>query len=402
MLSILVDNILSFTLIPVAKLTYLVGKLESAFEDVILEGEVIDTIRTLVYLSKLRTEAASKALISQIKIKGALLYGPPGTGKTHLARAVAKSTESSMLVLQASAINSCWVGETEKYITAAFSLARKLFPCIVFLDEVDALFYSRRSGDRSWQRTAITQFLQEMDGLVQDEQAPFVLVATNRPGDLDNAFLRRLPQKIPFGLPDCKGRASILRLFLKQDDLDGVDVDRLARLTNGYSGSDLKSLCGEAALMWAIEQQLALKDRLYPKAEKDSNSQSKSEGKELKKETAGEDSIQTQEAPLSTDDPEAEKQESVVLECVVSDVSDTATYSDSETTNSGTTDTTVDSELEPEISVEKPVVKLCLNNSHFTKALQKIRPSVTEKDMEILKEFTEMYSPATKFESDVR
>lgn len=95
-----------------------------------------------------------------------MLYSPPGTGKTHLARAVAKGTGSNMLVLDASTINSCWVGETEKYIRAAFTLATKLIPCINFMDEVDSLFYHRSGGDKSWQRTAITQFLQEMDGLM--------------------------------------------------------------------------------------------------------------------------------------------------------------------------------------------------------------------------------------------
>ncbi|KAI0145495.1 P-loop containing nucleoside triphosphate hydrolase protein [Xylariaceae sp. FL1272] len=169
--------------------------------------------------------------MSLIKIKGVLLYGPPGTGKTHLARAVAKSSGAHMLILDGSTITS-----------------------------FDSLFFRRNDGEESWERAALTQFLQEMDGITQSNTAPFVLVATNRPGDLDSAFIRRLPQRIPFGLPNAKARADILRTFLKDDDLDGVDIDNVAALTEGYSGSDLKSLCGKAGLMWAIEQQLGLKN----------------------------------------------------------------------------------------------------------------------------------------------
>ena len=152
-------------------------------------------------------------------------------------------------------MNSQWVGETEKYIRAAFSLAAKLSPCILFIDEVDSLFYHRRFNDKPWERSAITQFLTEMDGLEQRAGAPFVMVATNRPMDLDDAFLRRLPQKIPMGLPDRLARAKILRLFLNEEDLSPlVDIDALAAITEGYTGSDLRNLCAEAALLWTMEQ----------------------------------------------------------------------------------------------------------------------------------------------------
>ncbi|SPJ71632.1 uncharacterized protein FTOL_01360 [Fusarium torulosum] len=172
-----------------------------------------------------------------MRITGALLYGPPGTNKTHLARAIARSTGSKYLMMvDAAIIHHKYTGGSEKAIAAIFSLARKLFPCIIFLDEVDALFYRRSGDDKSWERANITQFLQSMDGLLKQENPPFLLAATNRPMDVDSAFLRRLPHKVAFDMPDQNSRALILRLFLKEDNLDNVDIDNLATRTAGFSG----------------------------------------------------------------------------------------------------------------------------------------------------------------------
>ncbi|KAH8884125.1 AAA ATPase, partial [Thozetella sp. PMI_491] len=229
-------------------------ELDSTYEDVILDDDVKTTVKCLVGISKLRVQVTSKYLSSQMQVKGAMLYGPPGTGKTHLARALAKSVGSTMLAVDCATLQSKWVGETEKLIKATFTLARKLSPCVVFIDEVDALFRRRTSSDRSWERSAITQFLQDMDGLRQNATTvaattPFVLVATNRPMDLDDAFMRRLPQKFYIGLPSRAARAKILNLFLDKDDLDAsVNIEDLARRTEGYSGSDLRSLSAQAAL----------------------------------------------------------------------------------------------------------------------------------------------------------
>ncbi|OBS23478.1 hypothetical protein FPOA_04028 [Fusarium poae] len=238
------------------------ASLETTLNDVVMDQSVVTKITTLVKLSKLKPNASSDALLAQMRITGALLYGPPGTGKTHLARAVARSSGTKYLMMvDAATILQKWQGQSEKAIAAIFSLARKLFPCIIFLDEVDALFYKRTGEDRSWERANTTQFLQSMDGLLKQENMPFLLAATNRPMDLDSAFLRRLPHKVSFDMPDQHSRALILRLFLKEDDLDSVDIDALATRTAGFSGSDLKSLCGQAALEWASEQSLDLEER---------------------------------------------------------------------------------------------------------------------------------------------
>ncbi|KAI1455363.1 ATPase family AAA domain-containing protein 1-A [Annulohypoxylon moriforme] len=230
--------------------------LQSTYDDVIIDSGSKETMKYLVSMSNFCPEAKSTLLLNQIRINGALLYGPPGTGKTHLSRAVAKDSGMNMIAIDSAAVKSKWVGESEKLIKASFTLASKLFPCVLFIDEVDALFYRRGSDDRSWERSALTQFLQCLDGLVQDKKAPFVIAATNRPSDLDDAFLRRLPQKLLFKLPDEESRLKILRIFLKDEDLHpSLDVEGLARATEGYSGSDIRSLCGEAAMIWSIEQE---------------------------------------------------------------------------------------------------------------------------------------------------
>jgi SpoVK/Ycf46/Vps4 family AAA+-type ATPase len=184
-----------------------------------------------------------------------MFYGPPGTGKTHLCRAIAKESGMTMLIIDGATVESKWVGESEKLIKASFTLAEKLNPCILFIDEVDSLFAQRKSEDKSWERSKINQFLQEMDGLSSRAKAPFVIVATNRPADLDEAFIRRLPQKIPFCLPTAAQREGIFKVFLKDEDLsDCVSLEQLVVDTDGFSGSDIRSLCGAAALAWSMEQ----------------------------------------------------------------------------------------------------------------------------------------------------
>ena len=229
-----------------------------AFDDVIVEQEVKDTVEQLISMSNFRPNGIQHRLLSQIRITGLLLYGPPGTGKTHLTRAIAKKSGASMITLTAADIQSKWVGETEKYIKAVFSLSEKLAPSVVFIDEVDSLFRGRSSGDRSHTRSATNQFLQEMDGFCTGKDSPFVVVATNRPMDLDEAFLRRLPQKIFLPLPSEKNRCRILKTFLKEEDLSPpLSIEGLAKLTEGYSGSDLRYLCGQAGLIFATEQMRA-------------------------------------------------------------------------------------------------------------------------------------------------
>ena len=231
------------------------GTLESSYDDVILEQELKDNIHYLVNVSRLRFEGNTHRLLKKLQIKGALFYGPPGTGKTHLCRAVAKSSGSNMLMIDAADIEQKYVGESEKTIKAVFSLARKLHPCILFIDEVDSLFRHRQDDDKPWVRNNLTLFLQGMDGLTADNKSPFVIVASNRPQDLDEAFLRRLPQKVLFKLPAADERKSIVQLHVKPEDLDdSISIEDIVSKTKGYSGSDLNNLCQSAAWIWMREQ----------------------------------------------------------------------------------------------------------------------------------------------------
>ncbi|KAL7802435.1 AAA domain-containing protein [Trichoderma aethiopicum] len=228
--------------------------LRITFADVHAPPETISALKLLTSLSLVRPDAFSYGVLAQDKINGCLLYGPPGTGKTMLAKAVAKESGANMLEISGASINDKWVGESEKLIRAVFTLAKKLTPCVVFIDEADSLLASRSMfTNRASHREHINQFLKEWDGM--EETNAFIMVATNRPFDLDDAVLRRLPRKIHVDLPLEKDRLAILKLLLRGETLDdSVSLDEYARRTPYYSGSDLKNMC-VAAAMAAVEEE---------------------------------------------------------------------------------------------------------------------------------------------------
>ncbi|EGF83422.1 hypothetical protein BATDEDRAFT_18530 [Batrachochytrium dendrobatidis JAM81] len=207
-------------------------------------------LQTLITLPMLRPEFFAKGILSRSAINGVLLFGPPGTGKTMLAKAVAKSSGAKFMNVALSNVLDKYVGEGEKNVRAVFTLARKLAPCVVFLDEVDALFAARRNdGSSSSRREIMNEFMAEWDGLSSNNNGVIVLGATNRPFDLDDAILRRMPRRILIDLPSEEARASILTRLLMDELLDSsVDIPFLAKRTALYSGSDLKNLCIAAAL----------------------------------------------------------------------------------------------------------------------------------------------------------
>jgi len=229
-------------------------QIKTTFDQVHVAPETVDSIRTLTSMSFLRPDAFSYGVLATEKISGALLYGPPGTGKTMLAKAVAKESGCAVLEVSGSSIMDKYVGEGEKNVTAVFSLARKMSPCIVFLDEADAIFSSRDVGrERSSHRDILNQFLKEWDGL--NDLSVFVMVATNRPFDLDDAVIRRLPRRLLVDLPTQADRHEILKIHLRGEQLDGsVDLDDIAKRTPFYSGSDLKNLAVSAALACVKEE----------------------------------------------------------------------------------------------------------------------------------------------------
>ncbi|KAK0354810.1 hypothetical protein LTR29_013465 [Friedmanniomyces endolithicus] len=235
--------------------------IKTGFSDVHAPASTIEALKTLTSLSLLRPEAFTYGVLANDRLPGLLLYGPPGTGKTLLAKAVAKESKATVLEVTGAQIYEKYVGEGEKMVRAVFSLAKKLTPCVVFIDEADAIFGSRSGsggGNRNTHREIINQFLREWDGM--DDRGVFVMVASNRPFDLDDAVLRRLPRRVLVDLPAARDRESILGIHLKNEILDsGVQLAKLAAQTPLYSGSDLKNLCVAAALAAVREEnELAL------------------------------------------------------------------------------------------------------------------------------------------------
>ncbi|XP_017140806.1 spastin isoform X1 [Drosophila miranda] len=184
--------------------------------------------------------------------KGLLLFGPPGNGKTLLARAVATECSATFLNISAASLTSKYVGDGEKLVRALFAVARHLQPSIIFIDEVDSLLSERSSGEHEASRRLKTEFLVEFDGLPgnPDGDRIVVLAATNRPQELDEAALRRFTKRVYVSLPDEQTRELLLnRLLQKQGSpLDTDALRRLAKITDGYSGSDLTALAKDAAL----------------------------------------------------------------------------------------------------------------------------------------------------------
>lgn len=197
--------------------------------------------------------------------KGILLFGPPGTGKTMLAKAIAKESGANFMALSPSSLLSKWLGDTEQLARAVFSLARRVQPTIIFIDEVDGLFRERSSHEHDAHKNLKAEFMQLWDGLTTDDRFNQVVVlgATNRPYDVDPAILRRMPRSFEVALPNTDERVQILMKVLQDVTLEtGFDFGAIAGLTERYSGSDLKELC-RASMMLPIRDgvKVAVRDR---------------------------------------------------------------------------------------------------------------------------------------------
>ncbi|XP_021821397.1 uncharacterized protein LOC110762964 isoform X2 [Prunus avium] len=219
------------------------------FDDIGALENVKDTLKELVMLPLQRPELFCKGQLTK-PCKGILLFGPPGTGKTMLAKAVATEAGANFINISMSSITSKWFGEGEKYVKAVFSLASKIAPSVVFVDEVDSMLGRRENpGEHEAMRKMKNEFMVNWDGLrTKEAERVLVLAATNRPFDLDEAVIRRLPRRLMVNLPDAPNRAKILKVILAKEDLSpSIDFDAIASMTDGYSGSDLKNLCVTAA-----------------------------------------------------------------------------------------------------------------------------------------------------------
>ncbi|KAG6496748.1 hypothetical protein ZIOFF_044620 [Zingiber officinale] len=219
------------------------------FDDIGALENVKETLKELVMLPLQRPELFCKGQLTK-PCKGILLFGPPGTGKTMLAKAVATEAGANFINISMSSITSKWFGEGEKYVKAVFTLASKIAPSVIFVDEVDSMLGRRENpGEHEAMRKMKNEFMVNWDGLrTKDKERVLVLAATNRPFDLDEAVIRRLPRRLMVNLPDASNRRKILSVILSKEELSQyVDFDVLANMTDGYSGSDLKNLCVTAA-----------------------------------------------------------------------------------------------------------------------------------------------------------
>lgn len=188
---------------------------------------------------------------------GLLLYGPPGCGKTFLAKAVAGELGASFLHVSLADVLDMYIGQSERNVHELFESARAGAPCVLFLDELDAIGQKRSLTRNSGMRTTVNQLLTELDGVGSDNDGVYVLAATNHPWDVDPALRRpgRLDRTLLVLPPDRSAREAILRTHLRDRPVERIDLPKLAKRTEGFSGADLAHLCetaSEAALMDSV------------------------------------------------------------------------------------------------------------------------------------------------------
>jgi transitional endoplasmic reticulum ATPase len=183
--------------------------------------------------------------------RGILLYGPPGCGKTYIVKALASEASANFISVKGPELLSKWVGESEQHLREIFRRAKQVAPCIVFFDEIDALA-PRRGSDSGSHVTeqVVSQLLTEMSG-IEELEGVVVVAATNRPDIVDPGLLRpgRFDRLIYVPAPDETTRLEILKVHTRSMPLKGVELDTVAKKTDGYSGADLEAVVREAALV---------------------------------------------------------------------------------------------------------------------------------------------------------
>ncbi|KAI9442937.1 ATPase [Lactarius indigo] len=210
---------------------------------------IISSLRESVIIPLLNPDLfRSSALLTAPK--GVLLHGPPGCGKTMLAKALAKESGATFINISPSVLTNKWFGESNKLVAGLFSLARKTQPSIIFIDEIDSLLAERSEHNHETTTMMKAEFLALWDGLLSGSDSILILGATNRIESIDPAFLRRMPKQFPISLPDAAQRERILRLLLSDVRLaPNFPMQVLVEHSSGKSGSDLKELCREAAML---------------------------------------------------------------------------------------------------------------------------------------------------------
>ncbi|XP_014028696.1 spastin isoform X2 [Salmo salar] len=218
------------------------------FEDVAGQELAKQALQEIVILPALRPELFTGL---RAPARGLLLFGPPGNGKTMLAKAVAMESNATFFNISAASLTSKYMGEGEKLVRTLFAVARELQPSIIFIDEIDSLLCERREGEHDASRRLKTEFLIEFDGVQSGgDERVLVMGATNRPQELDEAVLRRFAKRVYVALPTEETRLKLVKNLLEKhgNPLAQKELSQLARMTEGYSGSDLTSLAKDASL----------------------------------------------------------------------------------------------------------------------------------------------------------
>ena len=217
------------------------------FSDIIGMQEMKQTLYEIIVVPTIRPDLFTGIRKPQ---RGILLFGPPGTGKTMIAKAIATECNSTFFNISASSLTSKWVGESEKTVKSLFKIAYKKAPSIIFIDEIDSILSKRSGSENEATKRLKTEFLIQFDGLGSNTNARLlVIAATNRPMDLDEALLRRLPKRVYCGPLDENGRFEFIKKVINrvETNLSDEDIKEIAQKTNDYSNSDLMEMCREAA-----------------------------------------------------------------------------------------------------------------------------------------------------------
>jgi len=305
---------------------------------------------------------------------GALFYGPPGTGKTLMAKAIAKECSATFIPVNFSTLQSKWFGESQKLVRAVFSIARKFAPSIIFIDEID-VFLSSRGGEGGGPggaseaaSTIKGEFMTLWDGLAAEAQSndhPSIIVlgCSNRPFDIDPAFLRRMPRQILFDLPGPEDREDILEVLLSDANLDEAEkdpiIDFVVAQTRGYSGSDLKELAKFAALRPIREFMRQNKLKIVPSRRSKKGTRAERREKEARREARDKAHPAEEKHDDDNDDDDDDDDD------------------DSDLNNSDDQDADLDGNHSPaeSIAIYRPRK---INLDDFRVALQHIRPTGTQ------------------------
>ena len=220
-------------------------------------GLTLDDVAGMTEVKK-RLEAAFLAPMRNPELRklygkslrgGLLLYGPPGCGKTFIARAVAGELGARFITVSFADLIDMFVGRSERNIHELFEVARRNSPCVLFLDEVDAIGQKRSQLRNTPMRSAVNQLLLELDDVASDNTGVFLLAATNHPWDVDSALRRpgRFDRTLLVLPPDGPAREGVFRYHLRERPVAGIDLAKLAKITEGYSGADIAHICETAA-----------------------------------------------------------------------------------------------------------------------------------------------------------